>query len=154
MWKYTFQTWRNNFSKTLLMNIHWTHHIYKIALRRKCVWKHFFLIEFSSAAPTTKCFIETGPITKGVMGFWNQMRYPWKIHAKIIITFRYQQQHIVVLETMDPFKMDPTSMSNTTFICCGCSYGCNLISLPLLVAKYWQPILSYTGISMWCSTRW
>ena len=40
------------FSKSLLMNIHTTYHIYKIAVRRKCVWKYFFLREFSSAAPS------------------------------------------------------------------------------------------------------
>ncbi len=30
-----------------MMNIHGAHHIYNIALRRKCFWKHFFLREIS-----------------------------------------------------------------------------------------------------------
>ena len=33
------------------MNIHTTHHIYKIALRKIWFWKYFFLSDFSSAAP-------------------------------------------------------------------------------------------------------
>ena len=39
------------FSKPALMNIHTTHHIYKIAVRKKWVWKFFFVRDFSSAAP-------------------------------------------------------------------------------------------------------
>ena len=39
------------FSKPALMNIHTTHHIYKIAVRKKFVWKFFFVRDFSSAAP-------------------------------------------------------------------------------------------------------
>jgi hypothetical protein len=40
------------FSKPALMNIHTTHDIYKIAVRKKFVWKYFFVRDFSSAAPT------------------------------------------------------------------------------------------------------
>ncbi len=43
------------FSKSLLMNIHKTHYIYKIAVRRKCGWKKI-LREFSSAVPNCKVF--------------------------------------------------------------------------------------------------
>ena len=39
------------------MNIHTTYHMYKIAVRRKCVCKYFFLREFSSAAPITALII-------------------------------------------------------------------------------------------------
>ncbi len=33
----------NFFPKSFLMSFYMTHHIYKIAVRRKCFWKHFFL---------------------------------------------------------------------------------------------------------------
>ncbi len=39
-------------SKSLLTNIHTTHHIYKVAVRRKCVWKYYFLREFPTVAPS------------------------------------------------------------------------------------------------------
>ncbi len=44
------------FSKSLLMNIHTTHHIYKIAVRRKCVWKIFFL-ENSPVQPLPESYV-------------------------------------------------------------------------------------------------
>ena len=40
------------FSKSLMMNIHTTHHIYSIVCTVKKMFLNFFLREFSSAAPT------------------------------------------------------------------------------------------------------
>jgi hypothetical protein len=39
------------FSKSVLMNIHTTHHIYKIALKKNGFENNFFLRDFSSSAP-------------------------------------------------------------------------------------------------------
>ena len=44
-----------SFSKSVLMNIHTTHHIYKIALRKKWFWI-FFLRDFSSARGSSGSF--------------------------------------------------------------------------------------------------
>jgi hypothetical protein len=65
MWKTSFGHDKIFFSKSLLMNIHMTDHIYKIAVRRKCVWKYFFLREFSSAAPSNG---SPGGVSSAIVG--------------------------------------------------------------------------------------
>ncbi len=40
------------------MRFHTTHHIYKFAVRKKGVWKDFFLREISNAAPTSNAIGE------------------------------------------------------------------------------------------------
>ena len=41
----------------------------------------------------------------------------WKIASILVITPRGEPQHSVVIEAMDPFKLAPTSMSNTCKLC-------------------------------------
>ena len=63
-------------------------------------------------------------------------------YCKSRVTLGNKPQHYAVVEALDSFIMKLTSLSNIykvfyiTFICCGCTYVCILITfLPLSLAK-------------------